>query len=75
MERENIEFYKKVRNGYLLLAKSMPERIVVVDGTLPENQIEREIWKVVKKALDLKTAPAPKKVAAKKKSPSKKTAK
>ncbi len=51
MERENIDFYKKVRKGYLLLAKSMPERIVVIDGTLPENQIEREIWKVVQKAL------------------------
>lgn len=51
MERENIDFYKKVRNGYLLLAKSMPERIVVVDGTQPENDIERQIWKVVKPAL------------------------
>ena len=33
MERENIDFYRKVREGYLVLARGMPERFVVVDGT------------------------------------------
>lgn len=51
MERENIEFYKKIRQGYLLLAQSMPERIIVVDGTQTEAEIERQSWKVVKKAI------------------------
>lgn len=51
MERENIEFYKKIRQGYLLLAQSMPERIVVIDGTQTEAEIERQTWKVVKKAI------------------------
>ncbi|MCC5022630.1 MAG: dTMP kinase [Candidatus Synoicihabitans palmerolidicus] len=51
MERENIDFYQKVRNGYLLLAKSIPERIVVIDGTMTEGEIERAIWKVVKKTI------------------------
>src|ERR1043165_2308015 len=39
MERENIGFYKKVREGYLLLAKGMPERFIVVDGTKPEDEV------------------------------------
>ncbi len=77
MERENIDFYKKVRNGYLILAKSLPERIVVVDGTQTEAQIERDIWQVVKKTLDLPTAakakPKKKAVAKKKKTAVKKT--
>ena len=51
MERENIEFYKKIRQGYLLLAQSMPERIIVIDGTQTEAEIERQTWKVVKKAI------------------------
>lgn len=51
MERENIEFYNKIRQGYLLLAQSMPERIVVIDGTQTEAEIERQTWKVVKKAI------------------------
>jgi dTMP kinase len=51
MERENIEFYKKIRQGYLLLAQSMPERIVVIDGTQTEAEIERQTWKVVKKVI------------------------
>lgn len=52
MERENIDFYKKIRQGYLLLAQSMPDRIVVVDGTQEESAIEKKIWNAVKKVLE-----------------------
>jgi dTMP kinase len=51
MERENIDFYKKVREGYLVLAKGMPERIVVVDGTKSADAIEKKIWSEVKARL------------------------
>ena len=51
MERENIDFYRKVREGYLLLAKGMPERFVVVDGTKSEQVIEKRIWTEVKARL------------------------
>lgn len=51
MERENIDFYEKIRSGYLLLAKSMPDRIVVIDGTLKEEVIARKILAAVKKVL------------------------
>ena len=44
MERENIDFYTKIREGYLVLAKSMPERFVVVDGTKTQDAIEKKIW-------------------------------
>jgi dTMP kinase len=44
MERENLNFYKKVREGYLVLAKGLPERFVVVDGTLSESVLEKKIW-------------------------------
>lgn len=45
MEEENSEFYKKVRDGYLLLAGSMPERFHVVDGTRPLATNQEEILK------------------------------
>jgi dTMP kinase len=44
MERENVEFYEKVREGYLLLARSLPRRFVVLDGTLSEDELEKKIW-------------------------------
>ncbi len=44
MERENIDFYKKIREGYLLLAQGMPDRVVVIDGTLSLDAIEKKIW-------------------------------
>lgn len=45
MEQENIQFYQKVRNGYLMLAKAMPERFIVVDGEIPREELETRIWK------------------------------
>jgi dTMP kinase len=53
MERENIDFYKKVRDGYLVLARSLPKRFFVVDGTLPEEKISRQIWTEVKKRMGM----------------------
>jgi dTMP kinase len=44
MERENIDFYNKVREGYLLLAKSMPRRFLVIDGAHDEDHVEKAIW-------------------------------
>lgn len=44
MERENIEFYDQVREGYLLLAKNLPERFLVVDGTREPEAVTQAIW-------------------------------
>ena len=51
MERENVDFYNKVRDGYLVLATSMPGRIIVVDGTKTEDVIEKKIWAAVQARL------------------------
>ncbi|MEN9404802.1 MAG: Thymidylate kinase [Verrucomicrobiota bacterium] len=51
MERENITFYKMVREGYLLLAKEWPDRVVVLDGTLSPDALDKKIWALVQKRL------------------------
>jgi dTMP kinase len=51
MERENIEFYEKVREGYLLLARSMPGRFSVIDGTQTEDAVAKKIWSEAQKVL------------------------
>ncbi len=51
MERENINFYKKVREGYLLLAKEWPDRVVVLDGTMAPAALEKKVWAIVQKRL------------------------
>ena len=47
MERENVDFYTKIREGYLVLAKGMPERFVVIDGTKSQDAIAKKIWSEV----------------------------
>lgn len=51
MERENIDFYEKVRAGYLVLAKGIPDRFFVVDGTLSEDVVQKKIWAEVEKRI------------------------
>jgi len=51
MERENLDFYTKVREGYLVLAQGMPERFLVVDGTKSAESIEKKIWTEVQARL------------------------
>lgn len=54
MEKENIEFYQAVREGYMVLAKSMPDRFATFDGTKERRAIEQEIWDVVCKRFRVK---------------------
>ena len=49
MERENIEFYNKVREGYLFLARSLPRKFLVIDGTQKEDALEKQIWHDIQK--------------------------
>ena len=51
MERENVDFYTKVREGYLVLAQGMPERFLVVDGTKSADVIAKKIWTEVQARL------------------------
>lgn len=46
-EREKKDFHKAVREGYLTMAMEDPERFVVVDGTLKEDELEEIIFKHV----------------------------
>jgi len=51
MERVSLEFFTKVRDGYLGLAQAHPDRVVVFDGTQSPDAIEHQIWTEVQKRL------------------------
>ena len=42
-ERERVEFFERVRAGYLARASAEPARIVVIDATLPEEEVALDI--------------------------------
>jgi len=46
-EEEPAWFHSRVRDGYLVQAKADPERWLVVDGILPQEQVEEIIWRRV----------------------------
>ena len=50
-EQENSAFHQKVRNGYLKLAASEPERWLVVDARQARKEVEKIIWQRVSKLL------------------------
>ncbi|MEA3485697.1 MAG: dTMP kinase, partial [Candidatus Aerophobetes bacterium] len=47
MENEEIDFHRRVRQGYLLIAKSLPERIRIIKG----ERASEEIFSIIKKEL------------------------
>ncbi|MFL6583380.1 MAG: dTMP kinase [Chthoniobacterales bacterium] len=47
MEQEAHEFYERVAEAYRALAARETERVVLIDGSPPPDQIEAEIWRVI----------------------------
>ena len=52
MDDLDVEFYRRVRNGYLQIVGQDPARWVVVDAARSEETIAQEIWERVKKRLE-----------------------
>ncbi|HUJ11559.1 MAG TPA: dTMP kinase [Verrucomicrobiae bacterium] len=51
MENQSLEFYERVRQGYLDLARRDPERVKVVDGSQPVEKVGQQIWDLIKHVL------------------------
>jgi len=52
IELEDIEFHRKVREGYLAIAKADPDRVSIVDAALPVAEVRAQIWEIVKERLN-----------------------
>jgi dTMP kinase len=50
-ETENLSFHKRVREGYLKLAKAEPKRWLVIDATKNKDEIAGIIWQRVSKII------------------------
>jgi len=44
LEREDVEFHARAGEGYRELAERFPERIVVLDGTRPAEELAEEVY-------------------------------
>ena len=47
MESAGVEFFERVRNGFLEIAKQEPERVKVVDSTQTITEIHKEILELI----------------------------
>jgi dTMP kinase len=44
LESEPVEFHRRVRDGFLRIAQREPNRVKVVDGTQPIDEVYAAIW-------------------------------
>ena len=51
MENQSLDFYDRVRQGYLDLARREAQRVKVIDGSRSIEVIEKQIWDQVKSVL------------------------
>ena len=49
--KEHRDFHERVRSGYLELAAAEPQRWVVLDGTLPPQELQESVWEAVSKCV------------------------
>jgi len=47
IEKEDLSFHRRVREGYLRLAKSHPQRIIIIEADAPLKKIHEIIKKIV----------------------------
>lgn len=52
MEKEEINFHKRVREGFLKIAKANPERVVVVDGRGSAEEVFKNILEILRQRTD-----------------------
>ncbi len=51
MESAGIEFFEKVRKGYLEIAKQEPERVKVIDSTKSIEEIHKKVLELIKNVI------------------------
>jgi len=56
-ETESLAFHEKLRNGFLALASSEPDRCVLIDATLSKEEVSERIWRAVVNKLNPNIAP------------------
>jgi dTMP kinase len=49
--REQLAFHQRVRNGFLTMAAGDPQRYVVIDATLPREQVQKHVWEGIQACL------------------------
>jgi len=50
-EREKLDFHRKVRAGYLRIARAEKKRVKLVDASLPVKKVQEQVIRIVGKAL------------------------
>lgn len=48
MENQSLEFYDRVRQGYLDLARREPDRVKIVDAHRSVAEVQQEIWELTR---------------------------
>jgi len=56
MEKGGKLFYNKIRDGYIILWKNNPQRIIKMDGMAPANEIASNIWSTLGEIWNLSSA-------------------
>ncbi len=51
MDSQEIDFYRRARRGYLLMARENPDRYVVLDGTMSEEKLIAKIMDIMRQKM------------------------
>ena len=55
LDLEKMSFHNKVHEGYLLVSKKFPSRIVIVDGNKPLIEVYEDVKRIIEEKLNLRS--------------------
>jgi dTMP kinase len=54
LELEDLEFHERVRQGFLEIARKDPQRVKVIDASLPLEKVKEKAWDIVEEEMKKK---------------------
>ena len=51
LEQEELDFHRRVRSGYLEIARREPDRVILVDASPPEAEVAEDVIRVLQEML------------------------
>ncbi|MCM3745685.1 dTMP kinase [Sporosarcina luteola] len=51
LDNETLQFHEKVNEGYQLLLKQFPNRIISTDASKPLSEVTENVWKIIRSQL------------------------
>ena len=49
-DKKPLDWFERVREGFVVFAKAIPDKVVIIDGNRPPEEVQKDFYRIVSKA-------------------------